>query len=158
MIEKERGERFFLFALIHKIIRMRASDIPSAFSLHLTGTAAPTPRFFFQPFGFDISAFRIQSEDLVFFSPEMVACRTRILDYHMALAEVIKDDHLIFHFETSMQPGNIVKLLEQICWEYGFPTDELPYYVSGERTEILYNISSQIFLSFEIVVMHLQIL
>jgi hypothetical protein len=116
-------------------------DIPSVFSLHLTGTAPLTPKYFLQPFGFDVSAFRVQSEDSVFYSPDMVICRTRILDYHMALSELIKDDHIIFHFETSMQPGHVVKLLEQVCWETGFPADELPYYLSGEKSEVLYNIS-----------------
>jgi hypothetical protein len=72
------------FLLQNEVIRMRASDIPSLISLHITGTAAPTPRYFFQPFGFDVSAFRIQSEDLVFHSPEQVTTRTRILDYRIS--------------------------------------------------------------------------
>jgi len=38
-------------------VRMRASDIPSFFSLHYNGTAAPTPRFFIKPFGIDVSSF-----------------------------------------------------------------------------------------------------
>lgn len=59
----------------------------------------------------------------------------------MALADVIKDDHIIFHWETSHQPANLLKLVDQICWEVGFPTDEMPYYITGERTEFLYNVS-----------------
>jgi hypothetical protein len=60
----------------------------------------------------------------------------------LALADTIKDDHIIFHWETSSQPGHLLKLIDQICWEVGFPTDEMPFYVSGERTEFLYNVSS----------------
>lgn len=126
-------------AVADAVIRMRAYDIPSMLSLHLNGTAPPTPRFFFQPFGFDASVFRTQSEDLIFFTPELVTTRTRILDYFTAQREIIKDDHLIFQFEINMLPGNIVTLFEQLCWEIGFPNENLPLYVTGEQTEIIYN-------------------
>lgn len=82
--------------------------------------------------------FQVQSENLIFFSPELVTTRTCVLDYFYALRETIKDDHLLFQFETSSQPGNILKLLEQLCWEMGFPTTNLPLYITGEQPEILY--------------------
>ncbi len=126
-------------AVADAVIRMRAFDIQSMVSLHLNGTAPHTPRFFFQPFGFDASAFRAQSEDLIFFTPDLITTRTRVLDYFTAQREFIKDDHLIFQFETSMLPGNINTLLEQLCWEIGFPSENLPPYITGEATEILYN-------------------
>lgn len=109
------------------------------FALHFDGIAPPTPRFFLQPFGVDVSAFRALSEDLVFTTPELVTARTRVLDYFFAQRDIIKQDHIIFSFEDSMQPGNVVKLMEQICWEIGFPSENLPQYISGEKTEILYN-------------------
>lgn len=120
------------------MLRIRATDI-SMFALHFDGIAPPTPRFFLQPFGVDVSAFRGLSEDLVFLTPELVTARTRVLDYFFAQREIVKADHILFSFEESMLPGNSVKLLEQICWEIGFPSDNLPLYLSGEKTEILYN-------------------
>lgn len=66
----------------------------------------------------------------------------------MALADVIKDDHIIFHWETSHQPANLLKLVDQVCWEVGFPTDEMPYYITGERTEFLYNVSKIIYFNY----------
>lgn len=68
-------------AVADAVVRMRAFDIPSMFSLHLNGMAPPTPRFFLQPFGFDASVFQAQSEDLIFYTPDLVATRTRVLDY-----------------------------------------------------------------------------
>lgn len=120
------------------VLRIRATDI-SMFAMHFDGIAPPTPRFFLQPFGVDVSAFRALSEDLVFMTPDLVTARTRILDYFFAQREIIKQDHILFSFEESMQPGNVLKLLEQICWEIGFPSDNLPLYLSGEKTEVLYN-------------------
>ncbi len=47
--------------------------------------------------------------------------RTRVLDYFLAQKDIVKDDHMLFRFESSMAAGNIKKLMEQICWEIGFP-------------------------------------
>lgn len=126
-------------AIADGLVRMRATDFPSMFSIHITGTAPPSPRYFFQPFGINVSAFRAQSEDLIFHNPDQVATRTRILDYFISQQEIIKDDHLIFQFDVDMQPGNCAKLLEQLCWEIGYPPDNIPSYLSGEQTELLYN-------------------
>lgn len=52
-------------AVADAVMRIRATDIASMMSLHFNGSAPPTPRFFLQPFGIDVSAFRVQSEDLV---------------------------------------------------------------------------------------------
>ncbi|PRP79727.1 hypothetical protein PROFUN_12661 [Planoprotostelium fungivorum] len=128
-----------LAAVTDAVARMRAFDIPSMFSLHLNGTPPPSPRYFFQPFGFDASVFRTQSQDLIFTTPELVVTRTRVLDYFTTQRELIKDDHVIFQFEQNMQTGNINTLLEQMCWEIGFPSENLPLYLSGEQSEILYN-------------------
>ncbi len=50
-----------------------------------------------------------------------VTTRTRVLDYFLAQKDIVKDDHMLFRFESSMAAGNIKKLMEQICWEIGFP-------------------------------------
>lgn len=121
------------------VIRMRASDFPSFFCIHLTGTAPPTPRYFLQPFGIDISAFKSQSEDFIFHTPDQIATRTRILDYFIAQRDLVKDDHLIFQFEADLQVGNASKLFEQICFEIGYPTENIPLYFTGEQTEFVYN-------------------
>jgi hypothetical protein len=88
-------------AVADAVVRMKAFDVPSMFSLHLNGTPPPTPRYFFQPFGFDATMFKAQSEDLIFFTPELVATRTRVLDYFTFLRDTIKDDHIIFQFEPA---------------------------------------------------------
>jgi hypothetical protein len=126
-------------AIADSVIRMRASDIPSMLSLHINGAAPQTPEFYFRPFGFDASTFRSQSEHLIFLTPELVAARTRVLDYFTAQKDIIRDDHIIFQFESTMQPGNLTTLFEQLCWEIGFPKENLPLYLTGEQSEILYN-------------------
>lgn len=54
-----------------------------------------------------------------FTTPELVTTRTRVLDYFAGQKQLIKDDHLIFRFERTMEVGGIGKLLEQVCWEIG---------------------------------------
>ena len=103
-------------AMADTLVRVRAVDVPSMFSLHMQGQAPLTPRFFFQPFGIDMGPFAKQSEYMKFTTPELVACRTCVLDYFHAQQALIKDDHMIFKFDKSMEPGNIMRLLEQLCW------------------------------------------
>ena len=126
-------------AMVDTLIRVRAIDAPSMLSLHIQGAAPLTPRFFLQPFGVDMGPFAKQSEYMKFTTPEMTACRTMILDYFHAQQQLIKDDHMIFRFERSMEPGNMMKLLDQLCWEIGFPTTLMPAYLSGEKREIAMN-------------------
>ncbi len=38
-----------------------------------------------------------------------------------------------------MECGNIDKLLDQICWEIGFPLIEPAVYITGEAPEITLN-------------------
>jgi len=124
-------------SIVDVIIRQRATDIPSMFSLHLCGNAPPTPRFFFQPFGFDMGPFAAQSQFMKFSTPELVVARTKVIDYFTSQANLVVPDHRIFCFESSHALGNLEALLRQLCWEIGFPEPDLALYVTGEKTEIL---------------------
>ena len=126
-------------AMVDTLVRVRAVDVPSMLSLHMQGQAPLTPRFFFQPFGVDMGPFAKQSEYMKFTTPELVACRTCVLDYFHAQQALIKDDHMIFKFDRTMEPGNIMRLLEQLAWEIGFPVSNMPAYLSGEKREVLLN-------------------
>src|SRR4051794_7293617 len=79
--------------LVDAIVRVRACDVPSLFSLHMNGEAPPTPRFYFQAFGIDMGPFEKQSEYMKFTTPELVATRTRVLDYFAAQKTLVRDDH-----------------------------------------------------------------
>ena len=124
------------------LLRVRASDVPSLFSLHYNGTAPHTPRFFQQPYGIGWDYFIKQSEYMKFTTPELTVCRTRVLDYFHSQSQLIKPDHLLFQFELSHKPGNVTRLLEQVCWEIGFPAEhpnDLPKYLTAEKRELTLN-------------------
>jgi len=74
-----------------------------------------------------------------FVDPNLVAIRTKVLDYFDAQREAFKPDHLLFNFETTMDVGNEVKLFEQVCYDMGFPSQNLPFYLTGEngQTELI---------------------
>ena len=84
------------------------------FSLHMNGTPPPTPAFEFSPFGIDMGPFEKQSEYYKFCSPNLVATRTKILDYFASQHDAVREDHLIFRFEYSMEMGFEEKLLKQV--------------------------------------------
>jgi hypothetical protein len=119
-------------------VRMRASDIPSFFSLHYNGTAAATPRFFIKPFGIDVSSFIVLSEGMKFQMPHLVATRTAVLDYFVALKRDVTPDRYMFNFEHTSLPAAEIFLCDQLCFEFGFPNDPtiLPLYVTGQRSEL----------------------
>jgi hypothetical protein len=106
------------------VMRRRSCDVPSMFCLHYNGQGPPSPRFFRSPFGFDMGPFAVESECMKFSSPELVATRTRVLDYFVAQRRVVKDNHLIFQWDESPKLGNARALLQQLCWDMGFPEDE----------------------------------
>jgi hypothetical protein len=91
----------------------QASDVPSMFSLHMNGAAPPTPKFDLQPFGIDMGPFEKQSEYYKFSSPHLVAARTKILDYFASQHDTVREDHIIFRFEHSMEMGFESQLLKQ---------------------------------------------
>ena len=121
------------------VIRQRASDHPSLLCLHINGDPPPTPRFFFRPYSFQMGPFAAQSQYMKFTTPELCVVRTKILDYFSAQDATIASDHIIFDFEQSNALGNLESLLQQICWEIGFPETNLGMYVSGEQRAILDN-------------------
>ena len=63
------------------VVRIRAVDIPSEFSLHYSGQAEGPV----QPFGFELGGFAAESELLLLSSPDLHAVRAQILAYHRTL-------------------------------------------------------------------------
>ena len=102
-------------AITDALIRRRACDIPSLFSLHFNGEAPQTPVFFQHPFGIDVAALVVATEDMFLSRPELCTCRTSILDYFVGQRESIPDDHVIFQFEHSLACGSAASLLDQVC-------------------------------------------
>lgn len=111
-------------ALADAVARMSATDIPSFLSLHLDGRAPKTARFNIAPFGLDMMAFAVQSEQMMFTSPDLAIARTAMLDYFTAQRKRIPDDHIIFALEKSMSPGAEARLVEQMCWGKNVHTDK----------------------------------
>lgn len=123
-----------LCAITDAVIRISASDIPSQFCVHLAGNA-PGPSY---PFGFDIGNFAVQSELMNFFNPIQQTARAQVLEYFTEQRRTLRDNHVIFSFETSSDCGNVSKLLMQLIWEMGFDENkELGCYLSGEAPDIL---------------------
>ena len=128
-------------AIADAILRVKACDVPSLFCLHYNGQM-PGP---LHPFGFECGDFAVQSEVMQFTNPELVTCRTQVLDYFTQQRLYLRDDHIIFPFERHMQIGNAEKLLDQVALEIGFQRgsnpmgqkgedkDYLPLYFSGEQ-------------------------
>ena len=57
----------------------------------------------------------------------------------MSQRKIIRPDHYLFRFERSMVPGAELKLVEQMCWEIGFPEKNLPLYVTGQQPDMVEN-------------------
>lgn len=120
------------------VMRIRACDIPSHLCLHFSGQGGGP--FEQEPFWFDVSrSFALQSQMMQFVDPNLVAIRTKVLDYFNAQRESFKPEYLIFNWEQSMGVGNEIKLFERLCWQVGFPTEDLPSYLTGDnnQTELL---------------------
>ena len=114
-------------AMSDTLVRVRAVDVPSMFSLHMQGSGASHPALLLPAVRHvDMGPFAKQSEYMKFTTPELVACRTCVLDYFHAQQALIKDDHMIFKFDKSMEPGNIMRLLEQLCWSVHTPSRHHP--------------------------------
>jgi hypothetical protein len=114
------------------VLRIKASDVPSVFSLHYDGTAdGPV-----HPYGFEMGHFAVEADFQRFYSPELATTLTQVLDYHTQRRASLRDDHVIFQFERSMAFGpNDQRLMQQLCLQMGFPTtecaDQLAEYFTG---------------------------
>jgi hypothetical protein len=122
------------------LMRKHACDVPSLFCLHFSGQhdSKDIPQ---QPYGFDIgSSFAVQSEAMLFTDANLCALRSKVLDYfHQQKAEVTPD-HVIFEWESTMQCGSALeRLFGQLCHEVGFPHEDLPQYLTGQKPEVLTN-------------------
>ncbi len=110
-------------AIADALMRRRACDVPSLLCLHFNGEAPQTPVFTQQPFGVDVAALVVATEDMFLPKPELCTCRTSILDYFVGQRELVPDDHVIFQFEQSMSCGSVATLLNQVTARLHF---ELP--------------------------------
>ena len=120
-------------AVADALVRVVASDVPSKFCMHLSGTA-PGPSY---PFGFRMGNMHIQSEFMSFTNPALVTMRTQALDYFRSIDRVLRPDHVMFDFGNSMTPGPVKQLLEQLCWDMGFDrSTDMSLYLSGDATEL----------------------
>lgn len=131
------------------VVRIRAIDFPSMFSLHMEGTAPWTGAFEQHPFGLDITAFVVASEDMLLLAPEHSTCRSNILEYFAGQRARIPDDHVLFPLEYTaadagggkgQQPQQHCcasgQLMRQLCWEMGFANEDHLLYVTGQRSEV----------------------
>ena len=85
-------------AVADAVLRMVATDAPSALSLHYSG-AAEGPG---QPFAIELRHFERESERCQLLQPHLCAARTLLLDYFRALAEQTPPDRQLV--ENGLQP------------------------------------------------------
>lgn len=121
------------------------------FALHMEGAAPWTGAFEQHPFGLDITAFVVASEDMLLLAPEQSTCRSNILEYFAGQRARIPDDHVLFPLEYTAAEAGGPKgapqpqhhccasglLMRQLCWEMGFANDDHLLYVTGQRCEIM---------------------
>lgn len=99
-------------AITDCVLRTEACDIPSLLSLHYSGRAEG-PIF---PFGFDAGYFRLESDNAKLADPSLQVVRSQCLDYFTQLRLTLRDDHILFRFESSMDFGVGEKaLMDQLC-------------------------------------------
>ena len=118
-------------AIADAVLRVTACDVPSAFSLHYSGSAEGPAK----PFALDMRQFEAESERCQLPSPHLAASRTILLDYFRAAASAVPDDRHLFKFERSMDMGSGERaLLTQISAQLAFPRHEtnLRAYLSAE--------------------------
>ena len=103
--------RMLTFAIIATVcdacLRKVATDVPSELSLHYAGKALGPIR----PFGFSMGNFAEESEFLKFSLPEAAAARSQVLDYFFNMRKSVRDDHLMFRFDETLEVT-----LETSCW------------------------------------------
>eukprot|EP00282_Hemiselmis_andersenii_P003616 CAMPEP_0114175922 /NCGR_PEP_ID=MMETSP0043_2-20121206/37214_1 /TAXON_ID=464988 /ORGANISM="Hemiselmis andersenii, Strain CCMP644" /LENGTH=257 /DNA_ID=CAMNT_0001274191 /DNA_START=9 /DNA_END=778 /DNA_ORIENTATION=- len=128
-------------AITDALMRVRATDVPSALSLHYAGAAGGPVT----PFGFDIGGFADESATMMFADPCLAAARTRVLDYFTAVSARVPPGHVVFQFDRSgdISAGDAA-LVEQLCVQMGFSRDfqhgkyeQAASYLSGQRSEVL---------------------
>ena len=130
--------RMLTFAVISAVcdacLRKVAVDVPSALSLQYSGEAVGPVR----PFGFTMGNFAEESEFLKFSLPEAAAARAQVLDYFHNMRRTVKDDHLIFRFDETMEVTYGDKLLvDQICIHMGFQRNCEKEYLVGLNRNML---------------------
>jgi hypothetical protein len=124
-------------AVADRMIRLRATDIPSLLCLHMEAAAPLSGAFHQQPFGIDVGAFVVVTEDMLFHDAQLCACRSMVLEYFTGQRARVADDHVIFGWEHAPDVGPCAKLVEQMRLEIGFPKEDEALYVAGTHSDLL---------------------
>ena len=115
-------------------LRKEAVDMPSIVSQHYAGKALGPVK----PFGFTMGNFSEESEFLKFSTPETAAARAQVLDYFLNMRKVVRDDHLMFRFDESMEVSYGDKLfIDHICVQMGFHRGLEKEYIIGLNRNVL---------------------
>jgi hypothetical protein len=70
--------------------------------------------------------------------PAQCVARAQVLEYFSEQRKILRDDHIIFGFESAMEVGPAATLLLETCWEMGFEREiDAGLYLSGEAPEIM---------------------
>jgi hypothetical protein len=125
-------------AVADSVMRKSATDSPSVFSLHYSGSAEGPS----EAYGFDMSHFAVEADLLRFHDPHYAARLCQVLDYFTQQRKDLNDDHIIFGFERTMVAGEgETALIDQICLQSGYPREAdghpLLKYLTGEDPQLL---------------------
>jgi len=155
-------------AVTDVVLRTRACDIPSLLSLHYSGQAeGPVHPFGFDAGYFRLESDNAKLADPYLqvgwvsgavlhrfhpFPPSQTrgshpflclitqVVRSQCLDYFTQLRNSLREQDIIFRFESSMEFGQGERaLLDQLCLQMGFPRDDLASFLSGENPLVLDN-------------------
>ena len=116
-----------LAAVADAVLRLRASDTPSALSEHYGGRAGGPSR----AFGIDHHPFAAESETLKFTEPALVIARGMVLDYFASIRRAIPADQHIFRWEIASEFGEAgLRLVGQVC-QRGRPSARMRAHARG---------------------------
>eukprot|EP00854_Cymbomonas_tetramitiformis_P001789 gene1789-2455_t len=123
-------------AVADAVLRVRACDVPSAFSMHYSGEA-PGP---VQPFGVHVGSFLQESEYLQLTSPEYAVALSQVLEYFTCMQGVVPAECMLFRFDRGMEWGEAeARLLRHVCLQTAMEHADglLPLYLCGEEPAFL---------------------
>jgi len=106
-------------AIADSVIRRRATDVPSDFSIALMETRS----------GLSTSQFAAQSEVIEVHTPELNIARTSVLDYFHGLA---LDNHILTWENGNGFQAETNQLFAHMAQKLGFPLGGLEAYMTGE--------------------------
>ncbi|KAH9262352.1 hypothetical protein BASA82_000599, partial [Batrachochytrium salamandrivorans] len=118
-------------AVADALMRMTASDVPSPVAAIYAGNQQAYGEQV-TPFGIEMRQFAAESAFFTLTDPNLQLVRTCVLDYFIRMRKSLKEDHVLFKWEQSMDCSNAEEMfVDNVCLAVGYPRPAEQY---GMRT------------------------